>query len=136
MRTRHRFIHLPLTVLLFTVKPAVMTRPTTGNGATATASGTGGTPIGANISQTADQPARPVYRRGGLAPTLEIRPKFALMGVSPLGVNVSGMVKGGRPSPGAWGCAPTFSSPPRRLRRRGKKEKELFGDTPKPRQGG
>ncbi len=45
MRTRHRFIHLPLTVLLFTVKPAVMTRPTTGNGATATASGTGGTPL-------------------------------------------------------------------------------------------
>src|SRR6266568_1811332 len=37
------------------------------------------------------------------------------------------MVKGGRPSPGVWGCAPTFSSPRRRLRRRVKKEKELFG---------
>jgi len=50
-------------------------------------------------------------------------------GVSPFGVNLSGIVKGGSPSPGAWGCAPTFLSPTRRLWRRGKKDKEIFGDT-------
>src|SRR6266568_6284232 len=66
-------------------------------------------------------------------------------GGTPFGVNLSGMVKGSRPSPGAWGRAPTFSSPPCRLRRRGKKGKRVFRvpnylspgqDSPKPRQGG
>src|SRR6266702_7460814 len=62
-------------------------------------------------------------------------PSFWHIITPPSGVNVSGMVKGGRPSPGAWGCAPPFSSPTRRRRRRVNKEKEIFGDTPKPRQG-
>src|SRR5215470_7878590 len=51
-------------------------------------------------------------------------------GNTPFGVNVSGMVKGSSPSPGAWGCAPTCSSPARRLRRRTKEEQEVFRGHP------
>jgi len=57
--------------------------------------------------------------------------KEGFFGDTPFGVNISGIVKDGSPSPGACGCAPTFSSPPRRLRRRGKKGERVFRGHPK-----